>query len=105
MFGGDLAEYFTAARHENNPRPGATERERGFLADARQLALIPGVERFEQLRQSSPKNGFTYGFSMEFADAAAYQRYSAHPVHVAFVNERWLPEVAEFMEIDYEPLR
>ena len=84
--------------------PRGSAAERSFLADARQLALIPGVERFEQLRQTSPKNGFTYGFSMEFADAAAYQRYSAHPVHVAFVNERWLPEVAEFMEIDYEPL-
>jgi hypothetical protein len=23
------------------------------------------------------------------------------PYHVRFVQERWLPEVAEFMEIDY----
>jgi hypothetical protein len=85
-----------------HPRGSAAERD--FLATAKQLAAIPGVERFEQLRQTSPKNAFTFGFSMEFADAAAYQRYSAHPAHVSFVNERWLPEVAEFMEIDYEPL-
>ena len=85
-----------------HPRGSAAERD--FLDTARQLARIPGVERFEQLRQTSPKNAFTFGFSMEFADAAAYQRYSADPVHVGFVNERWLPEVAEFMEIDYEPL-
>ena len=38
---------------------------------------------------------------MEFADAALYQQYSDHPDHVRFVQERWLPEVAEFMEIDY----
>lgn len=84
--------------------PRGSAAERAFLAAARQLALIPGVERFEQLRQISPKNPYTFGFSMEFADPAAYQRYSADPAHVAFVNERWLPEVAEFMEIDYEPL-
>ena len=41
---------------------------------------------------------------MEFADAAAYRTYNDHPVHRRFVAERWLPEVAEFMEIDYEPL-
>jgi len=78
--------------------------ERKFLRDARCLAAIPGVTKFEQLRQTSPKNGFHFGFSMEFVDVAAYDAYSNHPVHVQFVNERWLPEVDEFMEIDYEPL-
>jgi hypothetical protein len=33
----------------------------------------------------------------------AYQFYCDHPDHVAFVQQRWLPEVAEFMEIDYAP--
>ena len=41
---------------------------------------------------------------MEFVDAAAYDAYSNHPAHVQFVNERWIPEVDEFMEIDYEAL-
>ena len=41
---------------------------------------------------------------MEFADAAVYDAYSDHPVHVQFVEERWIPEVEEFMEIDYERL-
>lgn len=78
--------------------------EKSFLADALVLAKIPGVGSFEQLRQTSSKNDFAFGFSMEFADQAAYSAYNEHPDHVAFVQGRWIPEVAEFMEIDYEPL-
>ena len=79
--------------------------EKAFLRDAK-LALehIPGVTKFEQLRQTSKKNDYRFGFSMEFADAAAYQAYNTHPKHVAFVRDRWEPEVAKFLEIDYEPL-
>ena len=83
--------------------PGSPE-EQDFLAAARALADIPGVEGFEQLRQTSPKNDFRFGFAMEFADQAAYDSYNEHPVHTAFVAERWLPEVADFLELDYEPL-
>ncbi|MBZ9934777.1 Dabb family protein [Mesorhizobium sp. BR1-1-16] len=78
--------------------------EAAFLADARVLEHIPGVTAFEQLRQVSPKNGFDFGFSMEFADQAAYDGYNTHPDHVAFVRDRWIPEVAEFLELDYAPL-
>lgn len=78
--------------------------ESAFLADAMILAAIPGVTRFEQLRQTSKKTDFAFGFSMEFANAAAYAAYNHHPDHVAFVRDRWVPEVAAFMEIDYEPL-
>ena len=86
-------------RHEaGSPAEGA------FLRDARVLAAIPGVERFEQLRQISPKNDYAFGFSMEFADQAAYAGYNNHPDHVAFVRDRWLPEVERFLEIDYVPL-
>jgi hypothetical protein len=41
---------------------------------------------------------------MEFASQAAYDGYNAHPDHVRFVEERWLKEVADFLEIDYAPL-
>ena len=78
--------------------------ERKFLADADVLKKIPGVKKFEKLRQVSRKNAYAYGFSMEFADAAAYQGYNDHPEHVRFVKERWMPEVADFLEIDYERL-
>ena len=68
------------------------------------LATIPGVEKFEQLRQISTKNDFRFGFSMEFADKKAYDGYDRHPKHVSFVQDRWNREVDEFIEIDYEPL-
>ena len=78
--------------------------EQGFLRDAKVLATIPGVEKFEQLRQVSAKNDFRFGFSMEFADKKAYDGYDRHPKHVTFVQDRWNREVDEFIEIDYEPL-
>ncbi|MCF6376102.1 Dabb family protein [Nocardioides KLBMP 9356] len=78
--------------------------EQDFLAAARGLAAIPGVEAFEVMRQVGAKNDCTFGLSMEFADEASYAGYDAHPAHRAFVAERWLPEVADFLEIDYTPL-
>ena len=84
--------------------PVGSAAQQSFLQAAMQLARSEGVERFECLRQISTKNSFTFGLSMEFADEAAYGRYSANPDHERFVRERWLPEVAEFMEIDYTVL-
>jgi hypothetical protein len=83
--------------------PGSAE-EAAFLEDALVLAAIPGVERFERLRQVSAKNEYRFGFSMEFVDEAAYRGYNEHPDHVAFVRDRWEPEVDAFLEIDYTPL-
>ncbi|MFM2288613.1 MAG: hypothetical protein RL684_1756 [Pseudomonadota bacterium] len=83
--------------------PGSAA-ERDFLAALAQLATIAGVQRFEILRQTGRKNDFSFGASMEFADPAAYEAYNVHPAHVAFVQQRWIPEVAGFLEIDYEPL-
>ncbi|MFZ2278969.1 MAG: Dabb family protein [Prosthecobacter sp.] len=80
--------------------PGSAA-ERDFLLAACELAKIEGVQKFECLRQTSVKNSFTFGLSMEFADAAAYAFYSEHPEHTAFVQQRWIPEVVEFMELDY----
>jgi hypothetical protein len=78
--------------------------EAAFLNDALVLAKIPGVGKFERLKQVSPKNDYRFGFSMEFADQAAYSGYNDHPDHVAFVRDRWIPEVEDFLEIDYKPL-
>jgi hypothetical protein len=83
--------------------PGS-EQERDFLAAQAALGDIPGVEAYELLREVSPKNGFRFGCSMEFAGAEAYQGYNEHPDHVAFVRDRWQAEVKDFLEIDYEAL-
>ena len=79
--------------------------EKMFLRDANTaLESIPGVKKFEQLKQVSKKNDFQFGFSMEFADQAAYYGYNKHPKHEKFVKERWAHEVSKFLEIDYTPL-
>jgi heme-degrading monooxygenase HmoA len=87
---------FTLSHEEGSPA------EADFLQTAARLSAIPGVEEFEILRETSPKNDYRFGISMEFADRAAYEAYDGHPDHVAFVQGRWLPEVSEFLEIDYE---
>jgi hypothetical protein len=75
--------------------------ESAFLDAAAALAGIDGVEAFEVLRQVGSKNDFGFGLSMEFAGRDAYAAYNEHPAHVRFVEERWIPEVADFLEIDY----
>ena len=75
--------------------------ERDFLEAAENLATIPGVEAFELLAEVSPKNGYSFGISMEFADRSAYDRYNEHPDHIRFVQQRWLAEVSDFLELDY----
>jgi hypothetical protein len=88
---------FTPKHAEGSPE------EADFLGAAERLAQIPGVEAFEVLRETSPKNGYRFGISMEFAGPDAYAAYNEHPDHVRFVQERWLVEVEDFLEIDYEP--
>jgi hypothetical protein len=75
--------------------------ELAFFEKAGGLALIPGVENFKVLKEVSPKNPFTFGFSMEFPDQASYDLYNNHPDHVCFVEEIWFKDVAEFQEIDH----
>jgi hypothetical protein len=84
--------------------PEGSAEEADFLRTARaQLEAIPGVERFEVLRQTGGMSSHRHSLSMEFADAAAYAAYNAHPDHTGFVQGRWLPEVEEFLELDFEP--
>lgn len=84
--------------------PGSAA-EQEFFATAREtLTGIPGVADFAISRQVSPKSAFTHRFGMVFADQAAYDAYNAHPAHVGFVEGRWVPEVAEFQEYDFERL-
>lgn len=84
--------------------PAGSQAERNFLQAAKILAAIPTVKKFEALRQTSKKNMYCFGFSMEFASPQDYQSYNVHPDHVHFVQTRWIPEVSEFLELDYEPL-
>ncbi|WP_260411183.1 Dabb family protein [Cohnella xylanilytica] len=81
---------------------GSPEAER-FLSDGKRiLTSIPTVRNFGVFDQTSAKNDYDYGFSMDFASQADYDAYNAHPAHVGFVEERWKTEVERFLEIDFE---
>ena len=75
-----------------------------FFTAAKKLATIPGVERFESLRQVSEKNKYAFGLSMEFASTEVYGRYNAHPMHTEFITQYWQKYVADFLETDFEVL-
>ena len=68
------------------------------------LSNIPYVQKFEVLKQISPKNKFEYGISMEFDNQEQYDAYSNHPDHVAFVQNFWMSNVEDFLELDYQLL-
>jgi len=86
----------------NLKHPKGSVEEKTFLDAARKLSSIPGVNRFECLREVSPKNNYDYGLSMEFESLNAYEAYQKDPAHDAFVQTYWIPYVKDFLEIDYE---
>jgi len=79
-----------------------SDEEKEFLAAGRRLGNIPTVNNFECLRQISRKNSYRFGFLMEFESEEDYEFYTNHKEHVDFVQNRWIPEVVDFLEIDYE---
>jgi hypothetical protein len=87
----------------NHPVGSAAEQD--FLAALNKLSVIPGVEYFACVKQISRKNKFDYVVSMEFASRQIYNQYNNHPDHVAFVQQRWLKEVEDFLEIDFKPIQ
>lgn len=74
-----------------------------YFVAVERLKDIPGVLKFEVLNQISPKNKFEFGISMEFDTQELYDAYTNHPEHVAFVQNFWIPNVEDFLEIDYTP--
>jgi len=75
--------------------------EADFLQSAAGLVTIPGVQDFKIQRQVSEKHPHQFRITMAFATQAEYDSYCAHPLHMAFVEERWLAEVSDFQEADF----
>ncbi|NBD27516.1 Dabb family protein [Paenibacillus glycinis] len=87
----------------NLKHEAGSEAAEKFLQDGkRALTSIPVVKNFSVFKQVSPKNDYDYGFSMIFDNQADYETYNAHPLHVDFVETRWVPEVSRFLEIDFQ---
>jgi len=85
--------------------PKGSPEESKFLNAAAKLSSIPGVYNFESLRQTSRKNDYDFGLSMEFRTLKSYEEYNQHPDHTKFVETYWVKYVEKFLEIDYEPIK
>jgi len=72
-----------------------------FFTEINKLAGIEGVIDFKVVKETSPKNHFEYGATMQFKDQTAYDSYNSNPQHQKFVQEIWMKMVEDFMEIDY----
>ncbi|MBE9463409.1 Dabb family protein [Dyadobacter subterraneus] len=81
--------------------PKGSAEEKTFLNAAIELSSIPGVNNFQCVQKVGKSNKFDYGLTMEFDDQKSYDEYSAHPDHVQFVEQLWLKNVDDFLEIDY----
>jgi heme-degrading monooxygenase HmoA len=80
------------------------EEKQAFFDAVDKLSEIPKVQKFEVLRQTSQKNKFEYGISMEFDNQEQYDHYSNHPSHLHFIQNFWINSVEDFLEIDYEEI-
>lgn len=76
--------------------------KKAFFEAVDGLKEIPGVHKFEVLKQVSTKNEFEYGISMEFENQKNYDDYAKHPLHTAFLQNFWAKSVTDFLEIDYK---
>ncbi len=82
---------------------GSSE-ETNFLQTADKLKAIPGVLNYKIQRQVSEKHPHQFRITMAFATKSEYDGYCAHPLHMAFVEKRWLKEVSDFQEADFVDL-
>lgn len=79
----------------------SSDDKQAFFDAVDKLEAIPNVQKFEVLKQISSKNKFKYGISMEFDTQKQYDIYSNHAEHVAFIQNFWMKNVEDFLEIDY----
>ncbi|MDD7986539.1 Dabb family protein [Lentisphaera marina] len=75
-----------------------------FFAKALKLKKIETVSKFKIVRETSPKNKFEFGLFMKFKSPKEYEYYNNHPDHLDFVQNIWIPNVEDFMEIDFEKI-
>ena len=84
--------------------PSGSSQEKYFLAECEKLEGISGVLNYQIVKETSPKNDFSFGLVMNFENQEDYDSYNNDPSHVAFVENVWIPNVDSFQEIDYSSL-
>lgn len=84
-------------------KSGVTEQKKNEIVTAiKNLQReIPDVLETCVGRNASPRGqGYELGGVMKFADAAAFDRYGAHPVHQKLLT--WLMPLIDPIEVDFE---
>jgi len=77
------------------------EKQRVFHEVGGLRTKIPGILDSAVGFNTSPRGqGYEFGGVMKFADRAAYDAYSAHPVHQHLLT--WLLPLIDPMELDFE---
>jgi hypothetical protein len=78
-----------------------TDQKNHIVSEIRKLKDgIPELqEAYVGLNVSPRAQGYELGGSMKFADAAAFERYNAHPVHQKLLS--WLVPLVEPIEVDF----
>ena len=89
---------FFRLKHEK----GSVE-EKTLIQKALELGSISTVRNLRYVKEISPKNDFDHGLVMEFEDQNGYDTYNNHPDHQNFVQNVWLKEVEDFLELDHVP--
>ena len=84
-------------------KPGVTEQKKDEIIAAIQNLQkeIPAILETWVGRNASPRSqGYELGGVMKFADAAACDRYGAHPIHQNLLS--WLMPLIDPIELDFE---
>jgi hypothetical protein len=77
-------------------------RRAALLARAREvLAPLPGVRHFFAGRAIRDDIEFSHAIGMFFADEATLDAYRAHPAHIAFRDDEFVPLVEHRQSFDY----
>lgn len=83
-------------------KPGVTEEQKLHI-ESEILALQESISEVLEAwvgRNESPRGaGYGFGGVMKFANAAACERYNAHPTHQKLLS--WLLPLVEPIEIDF----
>ena len=85
-------------------KPGQDVHAPALYAALTELRKLPGMLDFRGGPYSSPEglnSGFTHGFVMTFADAAARDHYLVHPEHEK-LKAKFLPMIEKVIAFDFE---
>ena len=86
------------------PETDAAQRaivEQAFVALGSRIDQVQSLEWGLDCSPEGLARGFTHGFSLGFADAAARDAYLVHPTHQAF-SAMARPHLADVLVLDYE---